>query len=399
MKVRWESWGAWLRTDTPPALVALEDDEARARGLAPPARRPARPMPLEVHLAVTSRCGAGCHGCYLDARPDGEEPPRPQLEAILDALAAADVFTVAFGGGEPTTRTDLADLAMAARARRLVPVLTTSGLGLTPTKIERLRAFGQVNVSYDGAGSAYEAVRGFDGAASAESAIRALTKAGIPVGVNVVLTATTFAHLPATLRRARDLGAREAQLLRYKPAGRGASLDYHAKKLTPSQAASLGPTLRELTLAFADETPAFGLRIDCALVPFLSADPELAHRGDLLEALGIFGCEAGDGLAAVTVAGAVAPCSFLPATDLDAIHLAEGFPSNPGLVALRRSEAPEPCRSCPLQSVCRGGCKVVAHFVGGPAAAGRSLPDPECPRVLAERPSRCERWGERAPSP
>ena len=45
--------------------------------------------PIEVHLAVTARCGAGCKGCYLDARPDGDEPPRETLETELDALRDA----------------------------------------------------------------------------------------------------------------------------------------------------------------------------------------------------------------------------------------------------------------------------------------------------------------------
>ena len=82
------------------------------------ARRATSSAPLEVHLAVTARCGAGCKGCYLDARPDGVEPPRETLERELDALRDAGVFTVAFGGGEPTTRDDLDVLAaQAARPR------------------------------------------------------------------------------------------------------------------------------------------------------------------------------------------------------------------------------------------------------------------------------------------
>ncbi len=33
MKTRIEQWGAWVRTDAPPALVALDRDGARALGL------------------------------------------------------------------------------------------------------------------------------------------------------------------------------------------------------------------------------------------------------------------------------------------------------------------------------------------------------------------------------
>ena len=239
------------KLDSPAALVALDRDAVRAIGLhggdawndgAPPGPS----APIEVHVAVTSRCAAGCTGCYLDARPDGDEPPRETILAELDALARAGVFTVAFGGGEPTTRDDLDVLAAEARARGITPVLTTSGLGLTEKSASRLRGFAQVNVSYDGGAEAYAQVRGFDGARHAEAAIEALVAAGVPVGVNVVLTRDTLDALEATLERARSLGAREAQLLRYKPAGRAASLDYLARRLTPEQGRRLGPLLRRL---------------------------------------------------------------------------------------------------------------------------------------------------------
>jgi radical SAM protein with 4Fe4S-binding SPASM domain len=405
--VRYEAWGAWVRLESTAAIVAIDRAGVRALGLDggdawAERGNDARPSPpLEVHLAVTGRCGAGCRGCYLDARPDGLEPSYEALCEALDAMRDAGVFTVAFGGGEPTMREDLAALALAARERGLTPVLTTSGLGLSPARVERLRAFAQVNVSYDGASATYAGVRGFDGAAAAESAVRALASEGIRVGVNVVLTRASFPHLAETLARARSLGASEAQLLRYKPAGRAASLDYYAQRLSQAQARSLGPTLRRLVahLAPNDEglapndadlaptdaglaaaaAPAFGLRIDCALVPFLSADAALAANAALLARFGVFGCEAAGALAAVDARGHVAPCSFAPPTSLAARALAGGHASDPELARWRAYAArpPEPCAACSLASVCKGGCKVVASFVGG--AFG---PDPECPRVI-----------------
>jgi radical SAM protein with 4Fe4S-binding SPASM domain len=336
--------------------------------------------PIEVHLAVTARCGAGCEGCYLDARPDGVEPPREALLREMDALRDAGVFTVAFGGGEPTTRDDLDVLAEAARARGITPVLTTSGLGLSDARLERLRAFAQVNVSYDGDAETYASVRGFDGASAAERAIGRLAAMGVRVGVNVVLTRASFPHLAATLARARALGACEAQLLRYKPAGRAASLDYLARRLAPEQARALGPALRELSRTICADR-SFSIRIDCALVPFLSADDDLASDPARLTRFGVFGCEAGGALAAFTVDGHVAPCSFARATDLRATDLAT-HARNPELARWRAYVAapPEPCASCTLRSVCKGGCKVVSTFLHGDHA-----PDPECPRVLAHR--------------
>lgn len=374
MIVRYERWGAWVKLERQAALVALDRDGVRALGLdggkkwddAAPARAS---LPIEVHVAVTARCGAGCEGCYLDATPDGVEPPRSEIEATLDALAKAGVFTVAFGGGEPTLREDLGELAAYARARGLAPVVTTSGIGLGPAKIARLASFAQVNVSYDGPSDAYAAVRGFDASAAAESAIRALSDRGITVGVNVVLTRKTFAHTRDTLERARSFGASEAQLLRYKPAGRATSLDYRDKRLTLEQARSLGPLLRELSAA-----DIMRVRIDCALVPFFSADPDLASRPEELARWGVFGCEAGAALGATRVDGRVSPCSFASSSSLHVRDVRRGWSEDATLAEYRAfvESPPEPCASCSLRPICRGGCKVVGGF----------RPDPECPRVI-----------------
>lgn len=373
MIVRYEPWGAWVKLEGDhAALVAIDEDGARSLGLDTPLwRDPAPPpsAPLEVHVAVTSRCAAGCEGCYLDARPDGVEPPRAELEATFDALARRGVFTVAFGGGEPTLRDDLGALADAARARGLTPVVTTSGLGLGPRKLAQLERFAQVNVSYDGASEAYASVRGFDAANAAERAIEALA-ARVKVGVNVVLTRATFDRVEETLRRAHALGAREAQLLRYKPAGRAKQLDYLARRLTPAQGRGLGALLRRVAAALPD----LRVRIDCALVPFLSVDP-LASTPEALERWGVFGCEAGRHLSATRVDGTVLPCSFAPPSTVRA-HARRW--EDPTLEAYRALPDAEPCASCPLRAVCRGGCKVVAEHVRG--ALG---PDPECPRVHA----------------
>jgi radical SAM protein with 4Fe4S-binding SPASM domain len=381
--VRYETWGAWVKLESQAALIALDRPGVRALGLdgGPTWHDETAPSaPLEVHMAVTARCGAGCEGCYLDARPDGAEPPREALLRELDALRDVGVFTVAFGGGEPTTRDDIDVLAEAAQSRGMTPVLTTSGLGLTEERLHKLRRFAQVNVSYDGSSETYARVRGFDGAAAAERAIERIAGAGMRVGVNVVLTRDSFPHVRETLARARDLGACEAQLLRYKPAGRAASLDYLARRLTVEQARALGPTLRELAQSLCAAGD-FHVRIDCALVAFLSADDALARDPDRLTRFGVFGCQAGGALAAFTVEGRVAPCSFAGPTGLRATAIAH-HADDPELARWRAyvDAPPEPCASCSLRAVCRGGCKVVAAHVDGTHG-----PDPECPRVIAAR--------------
>ncbi|MDI1476925.1 radical SAM protein [Polyangium sp. y55x31] len=379
MRARVEPFGAWVRLDDG-TLVAIGRGAAERLGLAggvvwQDAEATRRARPLEAHVAVTSRCGAGCKGCYLDARPDGESPPFEVITARLSALAAAGVFTVAFGGGEPLARPDLGELGRAARSLGLVPVLTTSGIGMTDERARELASFAQVNVSYDGEGAAYGEVRGWEGARVAERAMRLLAEAGVPFGINVVLTRKTFDALPETARRAASLGARELQLLRYKPAGRAADVSYLATRLSPAQVDALGPTLEALFAATN-----LAIRVDCSLVPLLSGHVRDAAA---LARFGVLGCEAGRYLAAVRIDGALAPCSFAPAANAqaeDAWRSGAGSPwaTDATLEAWRAPHDAEPCRSCEIRSVCRGGCRVVATHLGG--ALG---PDPECPRVRA----------------
>lgn len=377
MKSRLERFGAWVQLDAS-TLVAIDRRRAAALGLDggdlwSDDRESPHPLPIEAHVSVTSRCPVECVGCYQDATPAGEHVPMGQLCATLDALARAGVFTVALGGGEPLAREDLARIAEEARARGLSCVLTTSGLGLREDRVDELRGFSQVNVSHDGVSGGYLALRGVNAASSAERAISMLARAGIPVGVNMVLSRATFAQVEATAERVRALGASELQLLRYKPAGRAASLDYLARRLTREQALAVGPLVERLSRAHGS---AMTVRVDCAMVPFLVAHVRDANE---LARWGVFGCEAARHLAAVDRDGGVLGCSFVRDRKGAAF---DAWQSDEGLDAFRRfaSDPPEPCRSCEARAVCRGGCKIVSTHL-----SGAFEPDPECPRVIALR--------------
>ncbi|MFO0759679.1 MAG: radical SAM protein [Byssovorax sp.] len=387
---RSEPFGAWIRLGDE-TLLAVDHTLAGRLGI-PRTEATHATRPLELHIAVTSRCPAPCEGCYLDARPDGDAPPLSTIVERLHEAREAGVSTVAFGGGEPLTRDDLGAIAAEARRLGLVPVLTTSGIGLREEQVPALRAFAQINVSHDGAGEAYEKVRGFDGRAAAERAIRMLSAAGIPTGVNVVITRDTFDTLDSTVTHLATLGAGEIQLLRYKPGGRAAGPGYADRRLLPAQAAALFPAIARIV-----ERRLLKVRIDCAMVPLLGGSLLAAgHGASALEAFGLFGCEAARHLGGMRVDGSPAPCSFFAAPPaLASLHghgaeppprrlpLASAWDVDPDLAAFRAYHAalPEPCRSCPLASVCRGGCQVVSRHASG----GAFGPDPECPRVLAHR--------------
>ena len=102
-----------------------------------------------VHLEISNHCNMACPYCYVQEK-DGQELATEQWKAILDDLAGYGVFQVTFGGGEPTLREDLKELALHARRRGLNLFMTTNGLRLPQIGPDTLCLFNQVNVSYHG---------------------------------------------------------------------------------------------------------------------------------------------------------------------------------------------------------------------------------------------------------
>lgn len=389
---RLEAFGAILQTVVPRALVFVDRDYARrVPGLVTGGAEPAawtgvepalgeRPLsaPLEAHLQLTNRCTAGCKGCYTGASAEGapNEWGLVEWSRALDVLADAGVFHVALGGGESAVLPWLGELADHARRRGIIPNLTTSGLDGLDRLLPIADRFGQINVSLDGLGAAYAAVRGFDGFARADAAIRALRAIKREIGINVVVTRATFDELAAIFAYAAERRLSEVELLRFKPSGRGART-YAELRCTDAQHRAFLPTI----LAAA-KRHAIRVKVDCSYTPMLAH-----HRPDpaLLAELAVYGCTGGDFLIGAKPGGQLTACSFAsPPPALDGVRprvdaLASYWDTPDAFGAFRRwRDAAEPCASCPYHALCRGGCKVVSAHVTGDLGA----PDPECPRVI-----------------
>ncbi len=241
-----------------------------------------------------------------------------------------------------------------------------------------------MNVSYDGAGDTYAQRARLRRRRSRRARDRA------PRGRWASASASTSCSRARASRasrrrsraRARSARARRSSSATSPPAARRRSTTSRSGS-PPAQATRLRPARCDRSRSRSAATGRFHLRIDCALVPFLSTDPELAADPGRLERFGVFGCEAAGALAAVTVDGHVAPCSFAPATGLRGVDLADGHAHDhePRALARLGRRARRALRVVHVSArVCKGGCKVVTSFVEG--AHG---PDPECPRVVDAR--------------
>lgn len=391
---RLERFGAVLQLTVPRALVFVDRAFARralgVTGADPAVWRGPEPAlgahvlsaPLEAHLQLTNRCAAGCTGCYTGASAEGapNEWGLPEWTRAIDALAEAGVFHVALGGGESAILPWLGELAHHARMRGIVPNLTTSGLDGLDALLEIADRFGQINVSLDGLGPTYAAVRGFDGFARADAAIRALRARRREIGINVVVTRQNFAELDQIFAYAAAQRLSEIELLRFKPSGRGARA-YEGLRCTDAQHRAFLPAILALARRHA-----IRVKVDCSYTPMLAH-----HAPDpaLLAELAVYGCTGGDFLVGAKAGGQLTACSFAappPADPADPEHrrprvtdLAAYWQAPGAFGAFREwRRAREPCASCTYLTLCRGGCKVVSAHAAGDLAA----PDPECPRVI-----------------
>jgi radical SAM protein with 4Fe4S-binding SPASM domain len=362
--------------------IAVRGEPAEWSGPEPALGDHVLSAPLEAHLQLTNRCGAGCQGCYTGASPDGapNEWGLAEWKRALDALGAAGVFHVALGGGESAVLPWLGELADHAHARGIVPNLTTSGLDGLDRLLAICERFGQINVSLDGLGEAYAAVRGFDGFARADAAIRALRARKREIGINVVVTRHNFHQLGALFQYARARRLSEVELLRFKPSGRGARA-YQQLRCTDAQHRALLPVV----LAAA-RRHRMRVKVDCSYTPMLAH-----HAPDraLLAQLAVYGCTGGDFLVGAKPGGQLTACSFAappPGHPRPTVDQLASYWTAPGAFGAFRTwrDASEPCASCTYHDLCRGGCKVVSAHVTGDASA----PDPECPRVVDAKPRR-----------
>jgi len=376
-RARAERFGGIVELESPRALLHVDRVLMEELGYARsplwdlPAEGPLS-APTEVHVVLSRRCAAGCRGCYVDATPQGAALSYQEACRVLDELSAMGVFHVALGGGEALELDYLFAVAEHARKVGITPNLTTSGLGLDEQAAARCAIFGQINVSVDGVGEAYRSARGFDGYRHAERALRLLRAVKREVGVNCVVSRSSFEHVGEVAALVRRLDLNELELLRFKPVGRGARLD---EELTPEQGKRLWPMARRLVWRHR-----IRVKLDCSFAPMV-----FWHRPSARAAafFGVQGCVGGDVLAAVQPEGALTGCSFAGRAEADALQpgatqaaWGDGFGEFRDFV----QNAPEPCASCEYLRLCRGGCRAVAQ-AHGPFMG----PDPGCPRVQEHR--------------
>ncbi len=379
LNYRFENFGGIIANNDPPFLAFVNRDYMRELGLGESELWNTSDesigllsAPTEVHFSITEKCSVRCQHCYIDA---GKQTPGEldveSLRRALDILSEMKVFHIAFAGGDAMERPELFELAQYARSRSIIPNFTVSGFNMNTEVARKMRIFGQVNVSIDGVGEKYGALRPQRMFKIADKAVDLLVEAGVPTGINCLVSRSTFEGIEELFKYAKAKKANHISFLRFKPAGR-AKRFYEREKITYQQTIDFLPLLRRLTAKYK-----LNIKTDCSFMPMICYHcPSL----ESFETVTSYGCEAGNVLMGMRSDGQVTACSFLNNTpDISIFDLQSALQSGNCFEKIRNwtKTAVEPCKSCKYLNICKGGCHSVAEYITGSLYE----PDLECPFV------------------
>ncbi|MGA5583432.1 pyrroloquinoline quinone biosynthesis protein PqqE [Streptomyces thermodiastaticus] len=327
------------------------------------------PPPWALLAELTHACPLHCPYCSnpLDlARRCGELTTEEWADVLRQAGELGVVHTH-LSGGEPLLRPDLERIVAAAEDAGIYTQLVTSGTGLDEARLAALTEAGlrSVQLSVQHADPrAGDRIAGRDGSfAAKEHAARLVRRAGLPLGLNVVLHRGNLDAVDALVDLAVDWGADRVEL---------ANTQYYGWGLL--NRAALLPTRDQL--ARARETVE-------------RRREQLAGRMDLVWVVPDYfdgvakPCMGGWGAVSLTVApdGTVLPCpaaASIPGLDPPCARdrsLAWIWRHSPAFNRFRGTDwMTGPCRSCPRREEDFGGCRCQAFALTGDAART----DPAC---------------------
>lgn len=252
-----------------------------------------KPLPVVTNFAVTARCPCNCWHCSFAKRS-----PKDRLSIDILRQAIADVqqlgtSVVGLTGGEPLLRNDLEEI-IAAIGPQSMPLLFTTGYGLTPERVRLLKAagLGIPVISLDHhEPEIHDRGRGRAGMhRQAVDAVRMFKEVGFYVAVSFVPDRKLVADREAlfkTLDFFRELGINDMRLT--SPILSGHLTGKPESLLTPEQVQTVWDVQKMCT-----DTPGY---------PGVFAY-------DVLESDAYYGCGAGYNYLFVDAEGNLSPCDF-----------------------------------------------------------------------------------------
>ncbi|MEZ5341988.1 MAG: mycofactocin radical SAM maturase [Acidimicrobiales bacterium] len=326
--------------------------------------------PICMTWELTYACNLECVHCLSSSgQRDPRELTTDEAKAVIDELAALQVFYVNVGGGEPLVRRDFFELLEYAIGRRVGVKFSTNGYLLDEAKAKRLAELDYLDIqlSLDGADAATnDPIRGAGSYAAVIRAMDNLRAANFgEFKISVVATRHNVSQLDEFKALADSYGA-QLRVTRLRPSGRGVDV-YQDLRLTQTQQ-------REIYTWLMGQPDV------------LTGDSffHLSALGDALPGLNL--CGAGRVVCLIDPVGDVYACPFVIHDEFMAGNVRDegGFSKvwreSALFESLREPGAEGACTSCGAYDACKGGCMATKFFTGLPLDG----PDPDCVKGFGE---------------
>jgi len=325
-----------------------------------------RPYTLVAEL--TYRCPLQCVYCSnpVELGRHKSEIDAATWARVLGEAEELGVVQVNLTGGEPLVRSDLEEIASAARAHQMYTNLITSGVPLSRERLTKLKASGidAVQLSLqDTTPELSQRIAGVDRLSEKLDTARFIAETGLPLTLNVVLHRENLDRVGDFIEAAESMGAHRVEL---------ANTQYMGWAL--ANRSRLLPTREQLDRArsVADEARERlrgKMEILFVLPDYYSGYPKACMDGWARRFIVV----APDGLALPCHGAHTLPGFEFPNVRDQSLgfawHESEAFQRYRGDAWM-----PEPCKSCDRKHVDFGGCRCQAFHLAGEAGVA----DPAC---------------------
>jgi MoaA/NifB/PqqE/SkfB family radical SAM enzyme len=208
-------------------------------------------QPRVIAWESTRACNFACIHCRARAQkqPDPNQLTTQEALKLVDDIASFCKPIFIISGGDPLQREDIFEVAAHATKQGLRVVMSPSGSNITPQVIQKMKAAGvkMISLSLDGSTpQIHDKFRQVPGAFDLAMRNIALAKEGnLPFRVNTTVTKHNLSDLPAMLKLAVEVGAKEWDVFMLVPTGRGKV----EMEITPSQYEATLQQIYQLSLA------------------------------------------------------------------------------------------------------------------------------------------------------
>ena len=326
--------------------------------------------PAYVVWELTLRCDHACAHCGSRAlRPRPHELTGKEALQTVAQLAEMGAQEVVLIGGEAYLHPDFIEILTALSQAGITPVMTSGGMGITPTLADKMARAGlkRASISIDGLADNHNAIRKRpDSFQQTQKALAALHNAGIDISANSHFNRLNQGDLEGLYTLLKNLGVRSWQIQITAALGRASDTEdflfqpYDLLHFVPRVAALKAQGLKEgLLIMPGNNLGYFGPEEALLRSP-------LPGGSDHFQS-----CQAGKFVLGIESQGDVKGCPSLQSQayvggNLRQQSLQEIWNNSTALAFRRREiELWGYCQSCVFAETCKAGCTFTSHALFG----------------------------------